>query len=278
MAAPRLPAKKPIYRWGSSNPAMRRAASPRVTKGLPFSASAFTYSPGKTTPGGLPALPAPAAAPAAPAGPTPLPLDPQYDATEAGLRRTRDDTLAGLSGQRTQTLGAYGYSAQYNPDGSVASLAFDPNNPFSRAALARTRYQQSKTGTQNSMASRGSLYAGSLQQAQGINDTNFNQNEDQLQKQLGAALAGILGQERSAKSTYESGIGQAGADRITRAGDSPLYSPQGSSPPAASKPNPLIPGQSLGTGFAGLDPSKRYRQASNGRLQIQNANGTWRYA
>lgn len=48
--------------------------------------------------------------------------------------------------------------------------------------------------------------------------------------------------------------------------------------PAGPAQNPLIPGQPLSTGFAGLDPNKRYRQASNGKLQIQNSNGTWRYA
>lgn len=224
---PAKPKTPTITRWGQSNPAYSRGP----IKGAP---GAFTYSPGKSTPGGLPALPAAGAANAAAApGPTPLPPDASYDATVAGLQRTRDDTLAALSGQRTQTLGNYGYNAQYNPDGSVASVAFDPSNSFSRAALARTRYQQSKTGTQNSMAAHGNLYAGSLLSAQAQNDTNFNQQDDALQKQLGAALAAILGGERTAKSTYETGVGQAGADRITHAGDNPLYSPtldQGGAP------------------------------------------------
>lgn len=53
----------------------------------------------------------------------------------------------------------------------------------------------------------------------------------------------------------------------------------GGGAPAATQMNPL-PGLGnlpLSTGFAGLDPKQTYRTASNGRLQVKNSNGTWRY-
>lgn len=45
----------------------------------------------------------------------------------------------------------------------------------------------------------------------------------------------------------------------------------------AMNPLPGLGSLPLSTGFAGLDPKQTYRTASNGRLQVKNSNGTWRY-
>lgn len=80
---------------------------------------------------------------------------------------------------------------------------------------------------------------------------------------------------------------QEGTDRFNAAAsqqaliDAINGSSNGGSPaaPAPVQMNPL-PGLGklpLSTGFAGLDPNQTYRTASNGRLQVKNSNGTWRY-
>src|SRR5206468_1113647 len=115
-----------------------------------------------------------APATAAVQSPTAPPVDPLYDQQIAGLGRTKGDTLADLTRQRTAGLLGYGYNATYGADGLVQSLTYDPNNPYSQAALARKVYQQSKTGTTNSLAARGLLYSSAMNNAQDANDTNYN--------------------------------------------------------------------------------------------------------
>lgn len=64
-------------------------------------------------------------------------------------------------------------------------------------------------------------------------------------------------------------------DAITGGGAGANNGGAGAAP--AMNPLPGLGKLPLSTGFAGLDPNKKYRQASNGKLQIQNSNGTWRY-
>jgi hypothetical protein len=165
----------------------------------------------------LPAAPAPAAPAPAPVtfanlAPAQLPVDPTYDAAEAALRRQRDDTLLSLGAQRTQNLQEYGFN-----EGPGGAVAFDPTNPFSRAALLRKNYQESKAGTQTGYAARGQLYAGALQTAQAANDTGFNQNENALERALIGFLASNQGAQDRARSSYETSVAQAMADRVLRA-------------------------------------------------------------
>jgi hypothetical protein len=134
-----------------------------------------------------------------------LPVDPLYDKTIAGLGKTRTDTLADITRRRTAGLSTSGYTATYGPDGLVQSLAYDPNNPYSQAALARTIYQQSKSGTTNRMAGRGLLYSSAVNNAQNQNDTNFNVGEDSRQKGLIGFLNGLTGQEKGANDAYDTG-------------------------------------------------------------------------
>jgi hypothetical protein len=171
------------------------------------------------TPGSLLPAPAKPAAPAAPAPttfanrpPAQLPVDPSYEGQVAALARNRDDTLLSLAAQRAQNLQEYGFTEA--PTGGVA---FDPSNPFSRAALLRKNYQESKQGTQTGYAARGQLYAGALQTAQAANDTGFNQNENSLERALLGFLANNQGAQNRARSSYETSVAQAMADRVLRA-------------------------------------------------------------
>jgi hypothetical protein len=179
-----------------------------------------------------------------------LPVDPTYDAQIGAYTRTRDDTVAGLQGQRTSGLLSAGYNATYDANGNVASLAYDPNNPYSQAALARTVYQQSKTGTNNSMAARGQLYSGALTNAQNQNDTNFNVGENSRQTALTNFLNGITTGQTAAKNDYTTNFANAGADRLGRAPTNPNYTPTdanaGATPaPAAGPSGPSVNGKPL---------------------------------
>jgi hypothetical protein len=215
----------------------------------------------------LPALAPPAAAsvpPAAgPPGPVPLPPDATYEQQIAAAVRNRDATLAGLGQQRTQGLQEYGYTE--NQQGGVA---FDPTNPFSRASLLRKSYQESQAGNQTSMAARGQLYSGALQNQQDFTQAGFNQSDNALQRGLLAFLASNTGAKTRAGVDYETAAGAAEADRVGRAAQSPLYdalalsqtpAPAAAAPggpaPYNAKTNPL---SGVGLGVLHTAPSPQH--------------------
>jgi hypothetical protein len=156
----------------------------------------------RKAPGAVSAAPIPRPA-------APLPVDPAYDQTLAGLGLKRDTTIQALDQQRLGGLSDYGYSATFDPSGNATSVAFDPNNPYSQAALLRKRYQQAQTGNTNSYAARGQLYAGSLQNAQNATTDSNNQAENGLQRSVMAFLARNQQQRGQANVDYELGSGQA---------------------------------------------------------------------
>jgi hypothetical protein len=172
--------------------------------------------------------------------PNNLPVDSAYEQQIAGINNGRDNTVLGLAGQRESTLGEYGYSATYKRDPvtgnvtGVESLKVDPNNPYGRAAQLKRSYDQSKSGTRNSLADRGQLYAGSMINAQNSNDRGFLQGQDSMQKSLGQILAAIIGQEGAARTEAETAGGVAYGDRVDRARNNYTANP----PPADEKPPP----------------------------------------
>lgn len=150
-----------------------------------------------------------------------LPNDPVYDAEVGNSQRTKDQTLAQLRSGRTDTLSEYGYNASYDPSGNVTDLSFDPNNPFSRAALLKRSYEQGKTGTTNRYAASGQLYAGSLVNAQNQNDYQYQGGQDTLKKNLLRYLSENRQAETGANSQYEGNVGVSDANRVQRAVNSP---------------------------------------------------------
>lgn len=203
--------------------------------GVPFGNSHPVFTPQTPSPGGGGAAGGGGFTPqdqsAAP------PVDPIYDQTIAGLGRSRTDALAELTRQRGAGLLGYGYNATYDANGLVSGLTYDPNNPYSQAALARTVYQQNKNGTTNSLAARGQLYSGALTNAQNTNDTNFNVGENSRQQALINFLNGLTGQEKGVNDSFDTGSLQAEGDRLGRAPSNPNYNPAtpaGGSPAAAS--------------------------------------------
>lgn len=223
-----------IIRWGQPNPGMA-AAAPK---------------PPPTAPAAAP--PSPNVAPAAAPTPTDaaLPPDATYEQVLGGLQRKRDADLAALTAQRTTTLLNYGYN-----EGPNGALTYDPNNPESLAAQMKKHYDQSRSGTGINMAARGQLYAGSYQNAQDTLNRGQLSAEDRQTKTLAAYLAGNTSGRATAQTNFELNAGQALGDRVARAPQNPLYSPQGDQPgaPAASgSPSPGAGGPAMYSGPKGL--------------------------
>lgn len=161
----------------------------------------------------------PGAAPTpAPAVPSQPPLDPALDAIIAGLGRSRDTTISGLEAQKPQVLARYGYKAtSYDQTGAPVGLTFDPNNPYSEAALLKRRYDQTQAGTTNSLAARGLHNSGAFRHARATNEFGYNASSDALIKALTAVLTGIAGSEQTARTNYETGVAQARGQRMPTA-------------------------------------------------------------
>lgn len=201
-------------------PAVPRARGFISTWGGPGGPLGTGYKPpGAATASPATATPRSAASPATQAAKPAAkrPVDPVYDQAVAALQRRRGDTLAGLAQEQVGTLANYGYGAQFDSSGAPTALAFDPANPFSRAALLRRNYQQAQSGTKNSLASRGQLYSGAMLNAQNANDRGYLQGENALQSSLTQALVGILARRNTAQTDTELGTAQAGAERTNRA-------------------------------------------------------------
>lgn len=192
--------------WGSAAPVSPASRAPSPAAGIGASASS---------------------------DPTALPVDPIYDNQLGQYGKNRDDTLAGLEGQKSSALLGYGYT-----QGADGALAFDPNNPYSQAALARTVYKQSKAGTTNSLAAQGQLYSGAMVNAQNQNDTNFNVGENSRQNALTNFLNRVTQGETSARNDYSTNVIGAGGDRVARAATNPNYTNTGGAPAPAASPLP----------------------------------------
>ena len=168
----------------------------------------------------------PAGAPSGPPQgftPTPanLPPDPVYQQTLSGLQGTLGNTLAGL----TQNRGAYLRNAGFIEDPNTHTITYDPNNPYSQAALLRQNYHQAQAGNSNSYADRGLGYAGSLSNAQNATTDNYNRSENGLENAVINFLANNTIQQGAAQNAYTTGAGQALGQSIQNAPNNPLYNP-----------------------------------------------------
>jgi hypothetical protein len=169
--------------------------------------------PGGTVPGAAgQAVAAAAGSSTSPMGTTPaaLPVNPALDAIIGSIISGRESTISGLEAQKPQVLADYGYKASgYDSAGNPLGLSFDASNPYSRAALLKRNYDQQQTGTVNSMASRGQLYSGALQNAKASNEHGYNVADNALIQALTRLLVGIAGREQSTRTGAETQIAQA---------------------------------------------------------------------
>lgn len=174
-------------------------------------------------PGGSSGLPTSTTPTPSTPGSAALPVDPTYDAEVGGLAKQKADRIARLTQGRTGALLDYGYNAQYDPAGNAVGLSFDPNNPNSRAAQLKRRYQEGKRGTTNSYAGRGMLWDGSQTEAQAGVDRGYTTADDQMTKALLRFLGNTQSGIADAGTSYELGMAQAGGGRVSRAASNANY-------------------------------------------------------
>jgi hypothetical protein len=203
-----------------------RIIQPKPPKPKPVAAKPAVAAPPPAAP-----TPAPVAAPVAPLAPPP---DATYEQQVATYRRNRDDQLAALATGRQTGLSDYGYNATFDPTGAVTGLSVDPNNPFSKAALLKRTFDQSRKANVTGFANQGQLYSGALQTTQDESQRSQAQGEDAQQKSLIQFLTQNLGSQKKAQTDFDTNVAAAESDRLSRIADSPLYSPSQDTPAGAA--------------------------------------------
>jgi hypothetical protein len=140
--------------------------------------------------------------------PAPSPQQPAPDATyisQVGANnRPYDNALAQLPANLQAAGAQYGYSYSQDPNDplNVTVGGVDTSNPYSRAALLQRSYEQRQRGNTNSLAARGQLYSGALQNAQNSAFTDYNQASTENRQGFENLIRG-----------YISGLGGLGAER-----------------------------------------------------------------
>ncbi len=176
------------------------------------------------------------AAPAAPAAPTysisNLPPDASYEQVIPHLQQQRANNLAAVAAERVRGLSDFGFI-----EGPSGTLTFDPNNPFSKAAVLKKAYDTNRRSTGNSMAAQGQLYSGARQNALDLVSRNQLGAEDSQYKALQAFLAANTGRAEQAQTDYETAAGEAYGDRVGRFQDNPLYDPASGTMPTPAAAN-----------------------------------------
>lgn len=233
MARPRYPRPKPL---ATTRP--QRVSVNRSGLGAVGSAPLSNKPEGFTQPKAPSPLISPNAGGILRGGPKVLPPDPGYEQQRGSIDNTETNTVAGLRGDRTRTLQDYGYTAQFDANDRLVqgSLAFDPTNVFSRAALLLKKYREAKAGNTNSLASQGQLNSGAYGRQQRLINFNESQGQDALSKGIMDFLARNEGNIAGAHSTAEFNRGAAEAGRLDRAPDNPLYDSTSPGNPTAPKP------------------------------------------
>jgi hypothetical protein len=148
--------------------------------------------------------------------------DPAYNAAQIAAYNQREATLASLSQQRTSGLGDYGFQeTNIDPTTGVGTPVFDPNNPFSKAALLKQSYDRSRRTSGQTMAAAGQQYAGAFQTQQDYVNRQQLQGEDTLQKSLIRFLAANTQRRKQAGESYQGTVNQAAAEAAARFANNP---------------------------------------------------------
>jgi hypothetical protein len=219
-----------------------------------------------------PPAPAPVAAPQYSV--SNLPPDATYDQLVGAYQKQRDDTLAAVTQQRTSTLGDYGFT-----EGPGGALAFDPNNPRSKAALLKQTYDTNRRATGQSMGAGGQLYSGAYQNSQDLVNRNQLGSEDSLQKSLINFLAQNTGQAKTARTNYETNAATAYGDRVGRFQSNPLYDPAtADSTLTQATPNPTAAANAAAAKPASSAALEVWQKGTYGGRKATYKNGKWYYA
>jgi hypothetical protein len=195
---------------------------------------------------------------------TNLPVDPTQLAEYNAATSRRNTALAGFAQQRASGLSDYGYTeGSHDPNVSgFGALTIDPNNPFSKAALLKRSYDQSRRASGQSMASRGQLYAGAYQNTQDAINRGQLGAEDTLQKGLTRFLAQNTQGFHQAGTDFQNTIAGSSADAVARATSNPNYNP---SPASTAVATPTKATASVGRPQKTVSGKRYYQRASDNK-------------
>jgi hypothetical protein len=178
-----------------------------------------------------------------------IPVDPIWAAGRLTAEKQLETTQAGVVGQRTRGINEYGFTetAADPVTGETGIGAFDPNNPFSKAALLKQTYDRSRRSSAQSMGSTGNLYSGAFQNQQDYVNRGQAGAEDTMLKGLQTFLAQNTLDKGQAKIDYLAANAAGDAARIDRLPSNPLWDPSASqneatpvAPAAANKTGPIV--------------------------------------
>jgi hypothetical protein len=180
--------------------------------------------------------------PVRPVGPAATPADATFQADMGAAQRARAQTEAAVNQNRQAELIGAGFTeTNIDPKLGVGTLAFNPNDPFSKAALLKKNYDASRARTAQQMGSGGGLYTGAYQQAQDIGNRGQVQAESALHDSLFSFLSRNTGAFKQAGSDEELAGIRADSDRMGRIDTNPLYEPSDARPAPAPKAPPARP-------------------------------------
>ena len=166
--------------------------------------------------------------------PAARPPDAKFLADINTLGYNRDTTLTNLTAGRSRTLGDYGFTeTNIDPQTGVGALAFDPNNPYSKAALLKQSYDRNRAATAQSMGSMGQTFSGAGQASQNALFASQAQDQAKMRSALTTYLAGNTVDRTTAQTGYETGAMTAEGNRQGRISTNPLYDPQAAPTSAA---------------------------------------------
>jgi hypothetical protein len=186
------------------------------------------------------------------------PPDPIYLARLNSLGLQRDQDYADIGGARTQGLLDYGFN-----EDPAGGLAFNPNDPFSKASLLKRTYDTSRRTTAQSMGSTGGLYSGAFQSGQDVVNRNQLQDEDALQKSLQSFLAQNTSARARAGTAYQIGAGEALGESLGRIDTNPLYEPTATAPVAAAPAAAVQAARGTGLPQKTVNGRRFYQRASD---------------
>jgi hypothetical protein len=216
---------------------------------------------------------------------TPAVPDQAYIGQTAANQLGYANVLNQLPGLLNRASAEYGYKVDYTPgsgdvndpggQGSYSIGGVDPSNPNSRAALLQRSYENQQRGNTNSLAARGQLYSGALQNAQDTSAHDYQANEAGNQRSFQDLLAGYFGNVGNARTSALQGNATAFGDLATRLSSVPApstvtyagvpYAPGTTDQPFASpvgRPTPesvLASKSLLGTDITKRPPASYYR-------------------
>jgi len=132
--------------------------------------------------------------------PEPMPWNAEYETTTGKLDRDYNYEQGNIAADELNTQRAYGFT--------------DSSDPFSRARQLQENFQNANRGTLNNYAASGQLYAGSLNNARGIDRQNFEQGWDTSKKEYDSTLMSLQQRRLEAQRQRDEGKLAAEAQRL----------------------------------------------------------------